>query len=210
MRHWKVFSLALVAVLALSAFAASLAQAASPEWYVNGSKLVGTETETSSGGPFTLAVPARGLNIECKKETNTGSITAPRSDKATISFTECILVGAPTCTVSVASTKAATELVLVGGNVYDNFKPETGTTFTTITIAGSGCAAAGIYPVTGETCGKASALGVELVSQPLVFSAANSTACGKELKFGGTKATLSGTSNQVLSGAHKGQKFGAR
>lgn len=218
MKRWRVFSLALMAVLALTAITASLAQAASPEWSIEGKALSGSESISSEATEtFKLEVPARGLTIQCTEQSTVeGKITSPRADSGKISFNNCSVVGAPTCKVTqpITTVPLVTELKLSGTTVYDTFKPASGTTFTTITI--SGCAAAGSFPITGQTCGKATnALGVQAVKQQLEFSKAITATCIANgyitggLKFAGTEATLTGKANNFLSGANAGKKFGA-
>lgn len=212
-RRLQVIGIAILAVTALGAMTGGAAQAATPEWFVNGAKLAGSETLKSEGGPFLIGLFApRGGNIECQYQQGTGTIVGPRAETEStgLRFGGCVALGAPTCKVTpihFVSTKA--EISADGNTVYDRIKPASGTIFTNITI--SGCSAAGSFPITGEVCGEAEALGVELVNQPLRFSTAISKACGSSgLKWAGSPVPLTGTWNRLLTGPNMGKKWSVK
>jgi len=219
---FKVLFITCMAVLGIAALPA-MAQAASPEWYVNGAKLTGSENVKTSGSNMKLEIEGV-ATIKCSTMTGTGLITAPRSDSGSISFTGCEVVGlSSVCSVhgvgnavgTITPGALATELKLVApSTVYDVFKPASGTTFVEIVIEGASCSVANTYPITGEVAGLGEPLGTEKVEQPLTFSKAISTAAGTALKAGKKNAYMISEAGNppvnFLTGAHETQKFGAR
>jgi hypothetical protein len=202
MKRISAIGLALAAVFALVAVAAASASAAT--WKIEGKEFTGEEKISSTGGPFTLTVPKLGVAIKCEKEANTGKIFSKNKDESTIEFTKCAVEKAANCTVKEPiKSEVNTELIEVGGVVYDKFTPKK-EPFTTITLEGSGCVLKGSYEVKGTEAGQ---VGAEAVESTLTFSEAISKAAGTVLTFGADEAFLAGTSSQKLTGKEKGKKW---
>jgi hypothetical protein len=158
MKQIRTLGMVLVAVFAMSAVAASAAFASEgPTWVVGGSPLSGSKNITArQKTKFTLKAGSV-ITIECAQASSTGSITAPRKDTSTISFTECAVAGKSSseCTVNspgephgTIDTAANTELVYIGsekeakeekGKLGDDFSPVSGETFVTLTVEGPNC-----------------------------------------------------------------------
>jgi len=217
MTRFKILLITCMAVLGVTAVSAAAAQA-STTWQVGGSTLPEGKTANikSSGGPFTLEVPELPATIRCSTESNTGTIFNKKNakgelqgfDTATVNFTGCVVVGfEKVCTVTEPiTTNTNTELITVGGVIYDKFTSTTGV-FTTITIKGASCPLLGSYNVTGNTAGK---VGPAAVKATLEFSKSISSASGTQLLFEGLKAYLTGTSIQELTGEYAGKTLGAK
>lgn len=206
----KMLGLSFLAVFAFAAVSASAAQA--HEWTIGGtplSALGGSETISSTGGPFSLSVPSRKLELKCNSQTSTGEIFSEGEDNAFVTFTECSVVGAPLCTVAEPiEANTVTKLITnASGTLFDLFEPAEGGVFTEIVI--TGCGAAGEFEVTGNVAGLTEPPGVEKAEQPLTFSKEQSEAAGTELDFGNAPAFLSGNALVSLSGGHAGQAWGA-
>jgi hypothetical protein len=80
MKRIRIVGLTLVAVLALSAIAASAAMAAAPEFSKTKVKFTTTGTEAVLGG---------GATITCKKVAGSGEITSTTALSATVTFEGC-------------------------------------------------------------------------------------------------------------------------
>lgn len=214
MKSLRRMLLVALAVLGVTAFSASAAQAF--EWEIEGtplSALGGEEEIVSSGGPFVLKskIGLSNVTIQCNQQVvspGNGAIFAGGTDAALVEFKgECKVVGAAACTVvEPILAETETELFEAGGVLYDRFDP-VGEKFTTVVI--QNCGLAGNFPVTGNIAGKTLGKGVYAVQQPLTFSPAISEASGTELKFGANKATLEGTALNELSGANAGAEWTA-
>ena len=205
----------LVAVLAMTAVAASAANAS--EWYIGATKLSGSESvKVEASEKFTLESQVLGANfkftattLECEGCTisNPGAKSAGK-----LSFTGLTVDEPAGCSVaSPITTNALVDEVIMdpsgGEATFDKFTPAEGTTFVNIKI--TGCAAAGTYPVKGTVTGRSNNTGVAAVKQPLTFSAAEQTTGGGSLIFWSKAATLTGKTLTNLSGAHVGQTFNA-
>jgi hypothetical protein len=85
---------------------------------------------------------------------------------------------------------------------YQQFFPETGSSFATIYIEGGGCEAIeGPYNLTGTLFGEAkNPTGVQAGTQEVVFSPAIQTAAGGELKIGTTPFEMTGTGAFSIGG----------
>lgn len=215
-------------VLALSAIGSATASAANcpsekggdKSWCINGTEFTGEETVTTKGGVQKLKA---GITIECKKVTGAATIlqensVKPENSDVELKYTECKVVNNAKCTVTnvggtpgtiLVGPEIDSEVIEVGGVLYDVFFPSEGEKFVTLTVAGTGCLVAGEYEVTGKTAGESNKkLGEQAKVQTLTFSTASSEAAKVELKLKGVKATLEGKVENELSGAHKGQEFG--
>ena len=111
---------------------------ASGEWLINGETLVekGILSETVTGEPDPLnepelVVPELGLSFYCANVTINGKISRGGASNAALTFTECELLGAPDCEVTVAP---ATTTSKVPGLFYP-----VGAAFTTMTVGGEFC-----------------------------------------------------------------------
>jgi hypothetical protein len=205
----KAFALALavVAVLGINAISASGAQALT--WQrgtgTHVTKILsGAETESIAGtGSFTISSTVLGepSTVECGASNN-GSIGANGSGSATISLTGCVVVAPSHCEITSAPTlKANTELVEVGGKLFQKFTPvnEKEKTFGYIEYRGAECPFNRLnLPLKGTFAGAESSTALS-VTHTLVFTKSEPWPA-VEPKFGGT-ATISGQLvGQHLSG----------
>jgi hypothetical protein len=228
----------LLAVFALSAVAASAASADVYEWHVKGLPLVGSKNITSTGGPFTLEgkVGTVAVEIECKKQGLTGTknnIKAgnPGTDEAEITFTECKLIGAAKCKITVGTAKVKSEIVEIitkenedlktketGLNLVGILFTPTGTNFTTITSEGAECAIKfKEQAVTGSTVAGVSPEEQEAVTNKLIWKDSNPVVEYETfqdvkkttgLTFAGNAAELVGESNVTLESKEEFGAFG--
>jgi len=223
MKRIKIFGLALVAVLALGAMAASGASAAL-EYLVGGVLLAsgGLKLITASAEkPFILKGEALGIKttVECKNlKLKTGAEIVggdPGISHETVIFEECVALAPAECVgkaVAVENTPVNNELTMVvkpaaqAGKIATLFTPSSGTLFTKITF--SGC----LLNITAEVTGNAAALSepekIDALKGLLLFKegAEEITEVEKstgaktkvELKFDGNKATLEGATLVAL------------
>jgi hypothetical protein len=212
----------LIACVALAGIAASAAQA---QWKIAGTPLgAGNHAAvTVSGGPFKLEstvskapIVLKATSVECTSGVECGidELTTDHSF-GQLTFTG-VTVEPATCKVPGGSltTAALTDQIIMdpsgGTATFDNFFPESGTTFLTVKLEGSECPFNGISaPVTGTVTGRTSNTGVAAVTQAIAFSAAEQTTGGGSLKLGTAVATLTGTANNALSGTNAGKTFSA-
>lgn len=191
-RHLLV---AMIAVLALTAVGAGTAQAA-PTWKIEAKEFTGEETFTSKETKAFELKAEKLPTIKCATETDKGKIFGKNKDESTIEFSSCEVVGAAKCAVTVGKSEVNTELLEVGGIVYDKFTPKT-EPFAKITITGAECVLIlKEEPVTGTACGE---VGAEAVNSLVTFSEAIATTCKTELKLGKRKAGLVGVSGEELT-----------
>ena len=209
------FGVVLVAVLAMTAVAASAANAS--EWYIGATKLSGSESvKLKAAEKFTLESKVLGANfrftattLECEGCT----ISNPGAKSAGVLSFSGISVDEPTgCSVaSPIRTNALVDEVIMnpsgGEATFDKFTPAEGTTFVTIKI--TGCAAAGSYPLKGSFTGRTNNTGVAAVEQPITFNAAEQATGGGILTWGPQPANLTGKALSSLSGANAGNTFNA-
>jgi hypothetical protein len=161
MKRFRTIGLALLAVFALSAVAASAAQAVTaPFFTIGGTRLVAGKTHNfdsralPGGEGFTLSTPTLGIKITCTslnvlKGVLLGSNAGlPGKDDEIAQFTGCTVTGAGTgCTVKepIETNPLTSELVEIDGTkepLGEEFKPTTGTTFTAVHFVGAECAVA--------------------------------------------------------------------
>jgi len=126
MKRTKILGLVLVAVFAMSAVAASAASAETfegPSWIVNKARLVNPNTKnfTSKGKNFKLVVSKLGITILCKKVTNKGKIIGSAAkmvgtDEAEVTFMECSVeeTAGKGCVVSSETKKVTSAAGTIG------------------------------------------------------------------------------------------------
>jgi hypothetical protein len=167
----KKFAIALVAAFALTAIAASAAQAT--VWKVNGNALANGQsrevTVSKHAGAnlvlstkalgATLILEATGIEGEGAEIDQAGTVAHSRGN---LVFTGVTVKEPKGCEVAPTLTTEPLEDEVVMGNteatannVYDLFKPKAGGTGRFISIKISGCAAANTYPVKGNVYGLA-------------------------------------------------------
>lgn len=222
-KRTKLICTALAVFFAFSAVAAS-AQAAD-QWYVGpkGGPFVTIPVGNNvpikgTSGVSTLAVPALGFTIECKKDVITGSIQNANTAgvveahvTAIVHFKECQIKGVSTAVCQVKSpgsvageitTKSLTGKVntTTGKNkAHAVFSPSEGTAFTEIEILGEECAflQAEAVKVTGAVEGSVSPEG-EKEAQQAVITFPSPALGGSTLKYGASTATFVSTETSEL------------
>jgi hypothetical protein len=216
----KIIGLAVMAALAISAFASASASAAT--WTVEGAKLeegtakgVSASAKLKTGTTAVLEGELLGQEFVLTSTTlssSSGTIFqegTKAKDSGVLEFSGLSVdKPSPTCAVeSPIKTKSLTsELVDHSGSTkaYDKFFPEEGEVFATIKV--SGCAVAGSYNVKGVVYGEAEAWGVSLASQPLKFNPTINATLGGSLTLGTKAAKLSAEGVNTLA---SGKAFSA-
>jgi len=201
-----------VCVLAVAAVVFyAVSAAAEYEWQIQEVQLGsgGSETISGSGGTFTIAskIGETSVSISCEKaELTSSTINAEGTGASSLKLSSgCKLTGIPFCKVTEPiSLKAKTEMVGVGTKIYNQYAPAEGSKFASVKI--EGCAAAGEYALEGKFAAEMEP--GERVNQPLAFSAKISEEAKTTLTFGGKAATIQGTLQVALSGAHAGEQVG--
>ena len=211
----KKLGVVLVAVLAMTAVAASAANAS--EWYIGATKLSGSEeVKAEASEKFTLESEVLGAKFKLTATTLSCAgctISNPGAKSAgKLSFTGLTVDEPAGCSVaSPITTNALVDEVIMdpsgGEATFDKFTPAEGTTFVNIKI--TNCAAAGTYPVKGTVTGRSNNTGVAAIKQPLTFNAAEQTTGGGALTLGNKPASLTGKALNYLSGAKIGETFNA-
>jgi hypothetical protein len=197
MSRMRLIIVSILIVLAASAVASASASAL--HWRFEGARLPEGRrlNVVSVGGVFIFKVKIDVFKFEkrCKKELDRGWIENPVGggngiDLVTMEFEECEVLkpAGVGCTVGEPFViKANTELVTIGGAIWDEFTPDpAGGPFGTLTIqncTGNAVLLNGTYNLEGKTNGK-----VENAKSELLFSAANS-----ELTLAGEPETLEGS-----------------
>jgi hypothetical protein len=219
----KILGVAVMASLAISAFAAASASAS--HWTVGGSGATLTEAtnveaslkpETSAKLVGTLLGQTFELTATTLSSSGwegTGSATIYQEGllskaKGRLSFSGLTVDKPSGCTVTspIVTKNLTAELIDHTGNehAFVKFFPEEGATFATIVV--KGCAVAGSYPVKGTVYGEGNVWGTETAEQPLNFSPAINETLGGALTLGVNPATLTAEGINKLS---SGAKFGA-
>lgn len=234
-RSLKVTGVTVLAVFALCAVAVASASANTPRYKVAKAYLGSGVTETINGSSSSakLAAPKLGLNLNSTGCTTTGKIVgsaagSPGTNKEiTLTCVGVTVEGAATCKVhspgqaagTVKTNLLSSELVWLastGNAAGDRFFPTTaGGAFVEIII--ESCAAAGTYPVKGESIGQVLPVATEATTGSLVFptTAVTKYWTGDEpnrvehtsggLTLGGQAATFSSTFSVSLA---SGKAFG--
>jgi hypothetical protein len=217
---------ALFAVLALTALVGAASASANPSWFINGTKLSGSETVTAkkvaNETKLELTAAALGFKltatgIECVGCTIDNTVEGGHS-AGKLKFTGVTVDEPAGCVVAgTLETSALTDVVQMGvagheTETFDKFftDPVEGVTPPFITIKVTECAAAGSYKVSGTVTGhSANATGVESATQTLRFSETDQANGGGALTMGGKTAQLMGEVENKLSGANLGKTFSA-
>jgi hypothetical protein len=212
---------ALGIVLASSSFAA--ATTTDVKWYTGSpgtelsasetvsAKQAGTGTLTTTIAGTAVKLSATGTEcVECKIENSGG--TAVGSGKLT--FTGVTVVEPAKCTTSASITTKALTIQsdwMIGTTNYIKFFPSAGeaTALTTVELAGSGCALAGLYKVTGTVFAQSvNSTGTSAATQAFKTSGTINSTAGGSLKMGENAATLTTEAAFKLSGTKAGAVFG--
>jgi hypothetical protein len=214
--------LAGLAALALSGAASASASAAAPEWFYTGHALstkpaeagLGAKEETisaSAATPLKLTTHIAGggtVVIECKGFSEaTAKITSPGLDSAkSLSLKECKVLSPVNCSVAktLTTSEVNTELFYVNGSeVWDQYKPKTGTNFVTINI--SECAIEGSWGLTGTFCAKETSPTTEtVVKDQVIGKPVGEGAKECQLTFLAAHPTFEGTMAFSLFGSQLG------
>jgi hypothetical protein len=227
----KVIGVALVALFAFSAIAAS-AQAAD-QWFVNGTTLPTTQTRAVKGksGVSRLTTPGLGLSIVCNKDVITNAkITNVSTSgvveahiQAQVHFTECVVkthpgLAATTCVVHSAGAEGGTITTnLLTGKFNTStgahhahvlLAPSSGTAFVEIEIEGCAFETGEPLPVTGNVEGSITNPAEANVEQhETTVSFPETALSGSTLKLGAFASTYSGTEELELEGAGEKAKL---
>ncbi len=123
MKHLKTMGLVVVALFAVSAFAVATASAALPELVSEGKELPAKTPFKSKSGKSTLETKS-GEKVSCTGDTNTGEITGPKTDVATVTFTGCSAFGILKCSTTGAKAgeiilKAISKLVYISKAAHE-------------------------------------------------------------------------------------------
>jgi hypothetical protein len=213
MSRVRLLLLSILAVLAVGAIASASASAAG-QWWVSAAKFSGTEEITAHLKVGTKSVLTSKLPGGEEVELVSPKISIKKADifnnnkdlAEEITFLETTLakpVGCVLSSPSVVVRPVVTELVVVGGKVYDLFTPKAGAEFVTLTL--TGCAGEGKYKVTGQARCEVQEPNVEAENKLCLFNAAAAGAIG--LKFGTEPATLTAETEFLLV---KKQKWSAK
>jgi hypothetical protein len=219
----------LAACLASAAIGASAAQA---QWTIGsegtgpGTALSGIETVTISGTALalhttllgeTITITASGIQCASGKTCTIDNNTGTNHSAGTLEFTGVTMDDPPNCEVKggkITTKELTDEVKMASGetNPFDNFKPQSGAVFAELEITGPKCTIAGnTIEVKGEVAGEAAhPTGYLAVDQVLAFTEGGEIVSGSSLHIGkSTRADLTGTVHNKLSGTHKGEAFGA-
>jgi hypothetical protein len=208
---FKKMGLAVIACLAITAVAASAAQA---NWFVNGVELSGSSTVTvKASESFTLKsklltreviLHASGLACAttggCTIDTNhhNGSTGALKFEGVTVEKPAHCEIAGGTLTTTPLFDEVVEKTVSGSTNTFDKFFPQSGTNFVTVTFAGSECALKGdSAEIKGEVYGESNSFGTAAVNQPLKFNTASNGI--STLKLGTEAATLTGAATNTLT-----------
>jgi hypothetical protein len=220
----KIFGLAVMAALAISALAVSSAPAAT--WKVNGASLANGQSremtaQLKAGTAAALTGTLLGQHFQLTATGlssagwgGAGSATIEQvgtkaKARGRLSFSGLTVDKPAGCTVAepIVFEDLTTEVVEHGSyeNAYVKFFPEEGETLATITV--KGCAVAGSYPLKGTFYGEGNIWGEEFASQPLSFSPGINVTLGGSLTLGSEPAIFTAEGENHLA---SGQKFGVR
>lgn len=205
----------LLSLLALLVFGAAMAAPAfaSPEWWVSGNPLSGSEKLAGSPTvvkPFVIASSA--FKIECSKVGLVGGVIEQTNKNIlkSFEFSSCIVVGNTKCEVVSFKTEPL-NFPLQGekGNLKLNFQPTSGSLVALITIKeiGATCSAKGTHkltsgPKSGMVCNYP-AVETESIEHELQFGEGS----GSEVALDGNAATFTGV---IKFSLESGSKWSAR
>jgi hypothetical protein len=202
------------AFLALFIFAIAAtgsAQAAGYNWEFEGRTLPerGLQAQTTSSAveQFTLTSTALGqpFKVTCSGTTASGKIS--NGGTGEFSLSGCTVVEPAICTAKPFTITAKTEIVSVGGKVYEKFTPPgTETRFALITL--QNCYLAGTYQLRGSFAGETREYA--WFTQPLTFSPAIDAAAGTAMTLGTKPAALTGSLEETVTGTAGGMTWGRK
>ncbi len=143
----RVILFVLLTAIGLVSTNAVASAATGPVWHVNGSKLAAGETRSIRGENFSgslvklkATIKEKAATISCSVAKIEGKLIGgnPGKDEETIEYSSCALEGSTGCEVTLARTKAATELGYETGTtqIVDAF--DAAGAFTTVTISKKG------------------------------------------------------------------------
>lgn len=196
-RRMRRLGLALVAVLAFGAVAASGAQALTWQFQKGMSVLGETQTVAGTAEPFTITSKLLGspVAVTCSNGTTSGTITPNGQGSSTISFNSCKVSEPHNCSLAAPLTLHANlELAQVGGVMFQKYTQEGTNSFGTLEFAGALCPLAeDSAELRGSFAGRElSSLAAEpSVNRGLTFTKSEPWP-EVALKFGGAAATLTG------------------
>lgn len=186
------------------------------EWEIKEAPLasagITSETLSSSGGSFDLAVPTLGLTIHCTAESGSGEIVkGGATGKVSIELSGCAVskfekacsvksAGKSTGVIGItATTKFFETEVKEVEKGYEELTPTT-----TIEISGAECAFPAKFEMSGATAAEVPKLEEEVTKRAQKFSKAIAEESGvTSMKLGKSQAFLTGEDKESLSGAHK-------
>jgi hypothetical protein len=181
------------AALMVALSLASVAAASAHEYYTSQEKLGSgsveelkenkeeAQTQELLGTPFGVAT-----HVNCSLVVTTGKIEGTSKGNATLKFTKCTVTKPANCTVKEPIETNVTT-ALVGTSPEVEFKPEGGTTFTTITLLGASCSIKEPFTVTGTQTCKLPSSETEKMAHEIACETT-----GSNLKAGGKTATFKG------------------
>jgi hypothetical protein len=154
----KVAQTSLLLLLAIGVVAAAPAAAASPEWWVNSSEISKTETIAETVTVKKAATLTLGsATASCTAlKMKSGSIAPHNTNKGTLTFESCTIVGGSHCEVPNFNSEPLVFPLERSGSLKLNFQPASGSTLAVIVVKNNGgtCSAAGTYTMTsGPTIG---------------------------------------------------------
>lgn len=200
-----------LSLLALLVFGSAMATPAfaSPEWWVSGNPLSGSEK--LAGSPTVVksfVIANSGLKIECSKVGLVGGVIGQtnKNNLELFEFRSCIVPGNTNCEVANFKTEPL-NFPLQGekGNIKLNFRPVSGTLVALITIKeiGSTCSAKGTHkltsgPKSGMVCNYP-AVESEHIEHELQFGEGS----GSEVELDAKAATFTGVIKFSLESGHE-------
>ncbi|MCW3018789.1 MAG: hypothetical protein JWN10_1097 [Solirubrobacterales bacterium] len=135
--------LGLLVVFALSlALASASASAATPEWWVEGKLLTGTEklAEEESKAAGNVVIKSEKLTVECTTVTVQGGTIAKSSNSTSaVVFAGCKLAAPSGCEAKIKTEPLTFPLEEPGLVVKLKFKPKSGSLIAAFTIEGTSC-----------------------------------------------------------------------
>jgi hypothetical protein len=202
----RILFVSLLAVFVLSALMASVASAAeTPEWWVAGSLLKGSEAlaeETKVTTPFEIEAHGEKVGkfiIKCEElRVKEGKIEGPnvRREEAVV-FGKCGVVGEASCSVAIKTKPLVAKLEGSPGAIKLKFVPESGTEIAKWTITGctSHTERNGSYEADGTMNCNYNGVETESEEHPLEFTATS----GSKVEVNGKPSEFTGTDKVHLA-----------
>lgn len=195
---------ALLAFFVLAIAATGSAQAAGYNWEFEGRTLPerGLQAQTTSSAvkQFTLTSTVLGqpFKVTCSGTSASGKIV--NGGTGEFSLAGCTVVEPTGCTVKPFTITAVTDIVSVGGKIYEKFTPATESRFAYIKF--EGCYLAGTYKLGGSFAGKTQEYA--WFTQPLTFSPEVDAAAGTGMTLGTKPVALTGSLEETVTGTAAG------